>query len=36
MNGEALVDGVYYYELVRAGVGTSQAYTGYVHVLRGK
>jgi hypothetical protein len=27
---------VYYYEILRTGVGTSQAYTGYVHIMRGK
>jgi gliding motility-associated-like protein len=36
INGDALVDGVYYYELLRTGLGISQPYTGYVQVMRGK
>ncbi len=35
-NGNALVDGVYYYEIVRTGWEVSQTWTGYVHVMRGK
>lgn len=34
-NGDALPDGVYYYELLRTGLNVKQAYTGYVHILRG-
>ena len=35
-NGDVLPDGVYYYELLRAGSGGTEAYTGYIHVLKGR
>ncbi len=35
-NGDAVSDGVYYYELLRTGVSNSTAYTGYIQVLGGK
>ncbi len=35
-NGDALPDGVYYYELMRMGNGPTEAWTGYVQILRGK
>lgn len=35
-NGDALPDGVYYYEILRTGWEDSLTYTGYVHVMRGR
>lgn len=35
-DGGVLPDGVYYYEILRTGLATNEAYTGYVQILRGK
>ncbi|HNK86226.1 MAG TPA: gliding motility-associated C-terminal domain-containing protein, partial [Flavobacteriales bacterium] len=35
-NGEALPDGVYYYELLRTGREGTTVFTGYIHVLHGR
>lgn len=35
-NGDALPDGVYYYEIIRTGWEVSKTYTGYIQVIRGK
>lgn len=35
-NGEALPDGVYYYELLRTGREGPAVFTGYIHVLHGR
>jgi gliding motility-associated-like protein len=35
-NGDAVPDGVYYYELSRTGATVAGTYTGYIHVLKGR